>query len=497
MPTKSFSGEIVVASRIVDYLSSGLYESPAACLKELVNNAFDADATKVHIYVKPDANRIIIEDNGHGLSKSEFIRHFSRISESHKRDDGELTIGKRKKIGKIGIGFVAANEICDEMEIYSTKKGEEEMLVVTINFANMRSDPVTRRRKGDEIAKGDYTGTVEKAEKGAHFTKIFLKSVRGEAKTILAGARRSFDQHELVSLYGFSAETVNSLLSRKDLQSWDRFDAYSQTMLKIGLNVPVRYHNHWLLADLQACVRSFQKHVERLNFAVFYDGTELRKPAVLFPHGKSAVIETFTLEGKNVSAQGYFYAQHGAIRPQELNGLLIRIRNAAVGEYDKTFLGFPITEGTLFQRWISMEIWADDRLEDAMNIDRKTLRAAHPAYAEMQLLLHDQLSKFLRQVRTELWREESESRRRLQVKDEVEKLRESLLLKFGERSEKDVDAIIGPWIEAAAGEKGRKKLLRKLSLPEVYQAVSDVAAEILDKKELKALLLNLSKRLQR
>ncbi len=34
-----FKGEIVVASRIVDYLSSGLYESPAACLKELVNNA--------------------------------------------------------------------------------------------------------------------------------------------------------------------------------------------------------------------------------------------------------------------------------------------------------------------------------------------------------------------------------------------------------------------------------------------------------------------------
>jgi len=36
-----FDGEIRVASRIVDYLSSGLYKSPAACLKELINNALN------------------------------------------------------------------------------------------------------------------------------------------------------------------------------------------------------------------------------------------------------------------------------------------------------------------------------------------------------------------------------------------------------------------------------------------------------------------------
>ena len=47
----NFEGEIVVASRIVDYLSSGLYHSPAACLKELINNSFDADATEVNIFV--------------------------------------------------------------------------------------------------------------------------------------------------------------------------------------------------------------------------------------------------------------------------------------------------------------------------------------------------------------------------------------------------------------------------------------------------------------
>src|SRR2546425_11430036 len=98
---QKFSGEIKVASSIVDYLSSGLYESPAACLKELINNSYDADAKNVAVFVKPDADRIIIEDDGMGMSKDEFIRHFERISESHKRDESSKTHSGRPVIGKI------------------------------------------------------------------------------------------------------------------------------------------------------------------------------------------------------------------------------------------------------------------------------------------------------------------------------------------------------------------------------------------------------------
>ena len=122
VPTATFSGEILVASRIVDYLSSNLYDSPADCLKELINNFYDADADTVNVFVKPDAERIIIEDNGDGMSRDEFVRHFGRISESHKRDTSDVTTRKRPKIGMIGIGFIAANELCDE---YGTPLNEE------------------------------------------------------------------------------------------------------------------------------------------------------------------------------------------------------------------------------------------------------------------------------------------------------------------------------------------------------------------------------------
>jgi HSP90 family molecular chaperone len=158
MATQNFSGQISVAARIIDYLSSGLYRSPAACLKELVNNSYDADATRTDIYVKPDADRIIVEDNGTGMNRKEFENHFQRISESHKRGSGETTDKGRKKIGLIGIGFIAANELCREMEVFSTKSGSTELLYVTINFDEMSRPPEERRKSTGEFVKADYEG---------------------------------------------------------------------------------------------------------------------------------------------------------------------------------------------------------------------------------------------------------------------------------------------------------------------------------------------------
>src|SRR4051794_17079486 len=135
-----FEGEIKVASRIVDFLSSGLYETPAACLKEIVNNSYDADATRVHVLVKPDADRIIISDDGIGFTRDEFVQHFERVSESHKRDEDDKTDTGRPKIGRIGIGLIAANELCQKMVINSTRKGEPEQMWVSIDFEAMRED---------------------------------------------------------------------------------------------------------------------------------------------------------------------------------------------------------------------------------------------------------------------------------------------------------------------------------------------------------------------
>lgn len=493
-----FRGEIKVASRIVDYLSSGLYESPAACLKELINNAYDADAAEVNVFVKPDADRIIIEDNGHGMDRADFERHFSRISESFKREHSDQTASGRPKIGKIGIGFIAANEICDVMEIYSTKKGSTELLHVSIFFEKMRQDPEERRRQGEQFAKGDYVGEIGTADSASHFTQIFLKKVRGAAREILAGAGARAHMAGERSVYGLSAESIEAILRDPGLKTWAEFDSYSQNFLKVGLNVPVQYYDDFIPGPLGKPTKQFRDSTMGLGFSLCIDGSEVRKPIVFSRRQESeALVSPFNFTGQHVRAHGYFYVQHGNIRPQELQGLLIRIRNAAVGAYDPSFLGFSPSEGPLFQSWISGEIWANDQLEDAMNIDRRTLRVTHPAFVEFQKAVHEHLSGLLKRARSELYGEGSRARteeRSQRVVNEIYIIADSDLKAVSRAAAAQVKRA---WKNVAETNKGSKRLLKKYSLPEFYRIFIEVTEGILTPEELEEIMRRLSQRLSR
>lgn len=493
---RQFRGKITVAARIIDYLSSGLYKSPGACLKELVNNSYDADATLVSVLVKPDADHIIIEDNGRGMTLQTFERHFDRIAESHKRDDVDTTPMGRPMIGKIGIGFIAANEICEEMEIFSTVEGSSELLHVTINFLEMRQDESERRRLNHgDFAKADYYGEVLEAPESEHYTRIFLKRVRGESKDYMIGpdplGRRLRDG----SLYGRIPESVVNRLA--GLDSWSSLDPYSQTMLEVALNVPVRYAEKWIPAVHRPKLRSFERAVSSLDFRVEYDGTELVKPIVLTGGRSRSLVRVIKLDGEHVGARGWMYAQHGTLRPEDINGVLIRIRNAAVGEYDDTYLGFPHTEGTLFQRWITGEIYADDGLEEALNIDRRTLREAHPAYVELKRWFHRELSDFLKEVRRDLStspaRERQKERTRAEsdrIRDVTEEIRDSYGPELGNRL---ADAWGPPEDER---QPPGATINRKFSVSELYETVLAVARETLPPELARAFIEELTRKLR-
>jgi hypothetical protein len=461
----------------------------------LVNNSYDADANTVRVFVKPDADRIIIEDDGDGMDRKDFERHFSRISETYKRADSETTTLGRSKIGKIGIGFIAANEICDVMEIVSTKLGSTQLLHVRIDFGRMRDDAARRTKPGGDVKKADYEGTIEIADADDHYTHLFLKGVRGTAKNILVAASNRRHDKAPINLYGLKPESVAKLLARSDMVSWSDLDFYSSTMLEIGLNVPVKYHDNWVPARLMPKVERYKESVERLGFSVFYDGADLRKPIILRPPSPpaKALIRLFSWSGDHVGAEGYFYIQHGVLKPQDLNGLLIRIRQAAVGGYDAKFMDFPTSEGTLFQRWISAELWADDRLEDAMNIDRRTLRVSHPAYAELQSQVHIFLSELIREARTLLY--ESGSRERKAKKAEVmgDQLRQ-LAREIAPVSRQAATAIV-EW--AKPDPERAESLLKRYTVTELYRLVLDVANETLSTKDRVRFIQALTKRLTR
>ena len=491
-----FSGEIRVAGRIVDFVSSGLYESPSACLKELVNNSYDADARRVNVFIKPDADRIIIEDDGEGISRAEFERHFQRLAESHKRDDADDTKSGRPKIGRIGIGMVAANELCDLMEIYSTKKGSADLLHVQIDFKRLRDpDESKRRKKSGDYAKADYHGEVLSAARDEHYTRIFLKGVRERAQEIMAGARTGADTGGR-SLYGLTADAVAEELRDLEVDRWEDFDRYSRNLLEVGLNVPVRYHDHWAPPEHMERLTEFTAIPSALNFSVYVDGTELRKPVILRPATKRKrgnLLRVFNLKGEHVSARGYLYATHGVYRPDEMQGVLIRIRNAAVGDYIGDYLGYPHGTATLFQRWVTGELWADDRLEAALNIDRRTLRVVEDSYVELQQLFHKELRSFLQDVRDDLYAAGSEDRRSAAAQKELAAIQNVVREMAPAIGRTVAHEIAASW--RSDSRRDVRRLLAKYSVSDVYRIVVEVAREELDTESLTRFIAALNRRL--
>lgn len=98
---------------------SGIYPTFVSAFKELVSNAYDADATLVTIRFSADLSTITVEDNGVGMTPFEFRDEYIRIGGSVQRRGEDLTASGRRPIGRKGIGFLAVARYCRQIEIHS------------------------------------------------------------------------------------------------------------------------------------------------------------------------------------------------------------------------------------------------------------------------------------------------------------------------------------------------------------------------------------------
>jgi hypothetical protein len=382
------------------------------------------------------------------------------------------------------------------MAIESTKRSSTELLKVEIDFAAMRGETPDERRvtNTDALRKGHFRGHLDRAVSKEHYTRIFLRYVRGDARRILVSEERQSLAGRADSLYGLTARSVVERLRPPALKSWSELDQYSQTYLGVALNVPIRYPDGWVASEHLPLVDDLVREVASLDFTVSYDGTEMLKPIVFRDYGNT-VLRRFEFEGEHVAARGYFFANHGALRPRELQGVLLRIRNAAVGKYDGSFLNYPIAESQLFKNWISGEIWADDRLEDAMNIDRRTLRVTHHAYAELQAGFHRWFNTFLLDVRKELYARGSSARRLETALGEGERISGALRATKVSRAAARHVKEAWPTPSGTDDKHATRRLTRTFTVGQLYETVLEVAAEHMSKEDFDAFVGDLTDRL--
>lgn len=101
-------------------LGERMYVNSIELLRELVNNAYDADATEVYVTIGPD--KIGVEDNGSGMNEKGLTQYFN-IGSPLKRQQKYSSKFNRKIVGEFGIGKFAALAVADCFSI-ETKKGK-------------------------------------------------------------------------------------------------------------------------------------------------------------------------------------------------------------------------------------------------------------------------------------------------------------------------------------------------------------------------------------
>ncbi len=113
-----------VDMNVIQHLGISMYATLPPVIAELVSNAWDADATEVRIELyddEPENKKIIVKDNGTGMSIEEIQNSFLVIGKNRRRE-GDKTPSGRKVIGRKGIGKLSMFGIANEIVVTSIKE---------------------------------------------------------------------------------------------------------------------------------------------------------------------------------------------------------------------------------------------------------------------------------------------------------------------------------------------------------------------------------------
>lgn len=225
-----YESEVQTDPRVFERISMGLYREPASAIRELISNAYDADAEWVRVNTdQPDFSKITVEDNGVGMSPDVIKRLIRNVGGSLKQEvagkrlglsgkEPGLSPGGRRLIGRMGIGLYSVARLTTTFRINTKQKDSNLRYIIDFSLlpiANAEAPPV-------EDNKDTYVaGRVQ---------------VRTETVTSRDEIR---EQGTLIELNEISAD------ARRVLQSIDRWESYDA------------------LDDARAKQKWFNWHIER------------------------------------------------------------------------------------------------------------------------------------------------------------------------------------------------------------------------------------------
>lgn len=229
--------------RLLETLTSALYEDPIVFFREYVQNSADAftrhPVTNARIDIKIDKKnkRIVFLDNGYGIPKKNFIDKMTSIGKSDKNKAID-------QIGFRGIGRLAAMPFCKELIFKNKVENEEEIQV--FSWDGEKYNTLLSQSETDDLESAIEQITQKSVLKyegniSDHFFKVELVSYRTEIEELVNG--KDFKQK------------LSRLLPLKYADSFEAKKAI---------------HNHYK--------KFMGESLEKYEFDVYLDDDQLYKP---------------------------------------------------------------------------------------------------------------------------------------------------------------------------------------------------------------------------
>lgn len=113
--------KLKVSPRMLELLSRDLYTNIYFVLAELIANAYDADAENVYVFI--DEEEIRVEDDGVGMTAAILDEQYLVVgAESRNKKENSTTLTKKRlKMGRKGVGKLAALSISDGFKLVTMR----------------------------------------------------------------------------------------------------------------------------------------------------------------------------------------------------------------------------------------------------------------------------------------------------------------------------------------------------------------------------------------
>jgi len=169
MPLQPFTFNVALVT--LNHLGRQLYRTFNTVLGEAISNAWDADASNVWIYIDKQQDKIIIKDDGYGMSEDDFRHKFLYVGYEKRGENNDITKSPngRPYIGRKGIGKLALLAGAKRIHIVS-KTDHSDFIGITIDNnkidQEIKENKSIKEHKLDLVPESEYVMYTNGLEHG-------------------------------------------------------------------------------------------------------------------------------------------------------------------------------------------------------------------------------------------------------------------------------------------------------------------------------------------